>query len=42
MEVFGQLKNGTLSERVAAANSLRYAISDFPLNPVRIIDAPAC
>jgi hypothetical protein len=29
------LKHGQLSERVAAANSLRYAIADFPLNPVR-------
>jgi len=38
MEVFGQLKSGTLSERVAAANSLRHAIADFPLNPVGIID----
>ncbi|KAK1760499.1 tuberous sclerosis 2 protein [Echria macrotheca] len=34
LEIFGQLKNGTLNERVAAANSLRYAIADFPLNPV--------
>jgi hypothetical protein len=34
-ELFAHLKNGQLSERVAAANSLRYAIADFPLNPVR-------
>lgn len=33
--LFGQLKNGQLGERIAAANSLRYAITDFPLNPVR-------
>ncbi|KAK4149696.1 hypothetical protein C8A00DRAFT_18651 [Chaetomidium leptoderma] len=32
-ELFGRLKNGHLSERVAAATSLRYAIADFPLNP---------
>ncbi|KAK0652262.1 hypothetical protein B0T16DRAFT_321889 [Cercophora newfieldiana] len=35
MELFRQLKSGaTLGERVAAANSLRYAIVDFPFNPV--------
>jgi hypothetical protein len=34
-ELFGRLKNGQLHERIAAANSLRYAIADFPLNPVR-------
>ncbi len=35
VELFGRLKNSQqLSERVAAANSLRYAITDFPLNPV--------
>jgi hypothetical protein len=38
MELYRQLKSGaTLTERVAAANSLRYAIADFPLNPVRIM-----
>ncbi|AEO63395.1 226fad15-7e92-4066-85ce-2bc9d1b29f48 [Thermothielavioides terrestris] len=36
-DAFGRLKNGQLNERAAAANSLRYAISDFPLNPVRDI-----
>ncbi|EAQ85924.1 hypothetical protein CHGG_07177 [Chaetomium globosum CBS 148.51] len=36
-ELFVHLKNGQLNERVAAANSLRYAIADFPLNPVRDI-----
>lgn len=36
VELFGHLKNGQLGERIAAANSLRYAISDFPLNPVRV------
>lgn len=34
-ELFEQLKNGTTSERVAAANSLRYALADLPLIPVR-------
>ncbi|KAK4451882.1 tuberous sclerosis 2 protein [Podospora aff. communis PSN243] len=35
MELYRQLKSGaTLTERVAAANSLRYAIADFPFNPV--------
>lgn len=34
VELVGRLKKGQLSDRVAAANSLRYAISDFPLNPV--------
>ncbi|KAJ4302230.1 Tuberous sclerosis 2-like protein [Collariella sp. IMI 366227] len=36
-ELFRRLQNGHLSERVAAATSLRYAIADFPLNPVRDI-----
>ncbi|KAL2177951.1 uncharacterized protein P884DRAFT_198849 [Thermothelomyces heterothallicus CBS 202.75] len=36
-ELFQQLKDGQLGDRVAAANSLRYAIADFPLNPVRDI-----
>ena len=40
MQIFGQLKNGTLNERVAAANSLRLAIADFPLNPVGATDPP--
>ncbi len=35
-ELVQRLHNGQLSDRIAAANSLRYAISDFPLNPVRI------
>ncbi|KAK0720681.1 hypothetical protein B0H67DRAFT_486952 [Lasiosphaeris hirsuta] len=34
MDIFEQLKSGTLNERVAAATSLRYSIADFPLNPV--------
>ncbi|KXX74492.1 Tuberous sclerosis 2 protein [Madurella mycetomatis] len=34
VELFGHLKNGQLGERIAAANSLRNAIFDFPLNPV--------
>ncbi|KAL1835822.1 hypothetical protein VTJ49DRAFT_6030 [Mycothermus thermophilus] len=36
-ELFHQLKNGQLGERVAAANSLRFAIAESPLNPVRDI-----
>jgi len=35
IELFLQLRDGQLAERVTAANSLRYAIADFPLNPVR-------
>ncbi|PNH46823.1 hypothetical protein VD0003_g8945 [Verticillium dahliae] len=34
MEAFEQLKNGSPNERVAAADSLRYAISEYPLSPV--------
>ncbi|KAK8855195.1 Tuberous sclerosis 2-like protein [Apiospora arundinis] len=34
LEAFGLLKNGTTAERVAAANQLRYAVEDYPLNPV--------
>ncbi|KAK3906527.1 hypothetical protein C8A05DRAFT_11699 [Staphylotrichum tortipilum] len=37
VELYGQLKNGQLADRIAAANSLRCAIADFPLNPVRDI-----
>ncbi|KAK4250641.1 hypothetical protein C7999DRAFT_11489 [Corynascus novoguineensis] len=37
IDLFVQLKDGQLAERVTAANSLRYAIADFPLNPVRDI-----
>ncbi|TPX10969.1 uncharacterized protein E0L32_008175 [Thyridium curvatum] len=33
-ETFEKLKNGSLYERVAAANTLRYAIADYPLSPV--------
>ncbi|KAL2162668.1 hypothetical protein VTH06DRAFT_6504 [Thermothelomyces fergusii] len=36
-ELFQQLKDGQLGDRIAAANSLRSAIADFPLNPVRDI-----
>jgi len=35
LEAFGLLKNGSTAERVAAANQLRYAVEDYPLNPVR-------
>ena len=34
MESFELLKNGSPNERIAAANSLRYAIAEYPLNPV--------
>ncbi|CAG1980736.1 unnamed protein product [Fusarium graminearum] len=34
MESFELLKNGSPNERIAAANSLKYAISEYPLNPV--------
>ncbi|OLN86876.1 Tuberous sclerosis 2-like protein [Colletotrichum chlorophyti] len=36
MESFEQLKSGTgtVGERIAAANSLRYAVTEYPLNPV--------
>ncbi|KAK0659447.1 hypothetical protein QBC41DRAFT_47338 [Cercophora samala] len=36
LEQYARLKNrnGHLSDRIAAATSLRYAIRDFPLNPV--------
>ncbi|KAL6402478.1 tuberin [Ilyonectria robusta] len=34
MESFELLKNGSLNERIAAANSLRFSISEYPLNPV--------
>jgi hypothetical protein len=33
-EAFEQLRSGTPSERVAAAQRLRYAVVDYPLNPV--------
>jgi hypothetical protein len=34
MDSFELLKNGTLNDRIAAANTLKYAISEYPLNPV--------
>jgi hypothetical protein len=34
MELLEQLKNGTPSQRTSAADSLRYAIAEYPLNPV--------
>lgn len=40
IEQLTQLKSGTLNDRVAAANSLRYSIADFPLNPVRTQGVP--
>ncbi|KAI1377310.1 hypothetical protein F4677DRAFT_52342 [Hypoxylon crocopeplum] len=33
-ESFELLKNGSMNERVAAANALRRAVADYPLNPV--------
>ncbi|KAH8881535.1 hypothetical protein GQ53DRAFT_667733 [Thozetella sp. PMI_491] len=34
LEWLEQLRSGSLSERIAAASSLRCAIADYPLNPV--------
>jgi hypothetical protein len=34
MEAFELLKNGSPNERIAAANTLRYAIKEYPLTPV--------
>ncbi|KAK8002021.1 GTPase activating protein [Apiospora marii] len=34
LEAFEHLKNGNTTERVAAASQLRYAVEDYPLNPV--------
>lgn len=34
MDSFEHLKNGSLNERISAANTLKYAISEYPLNPV--------
>ncbi|KHN95731.1 tuberin [Metarhizium album ARSEF 1941] len=34
MDAFEQLKNGSPSERVSAANTLKYAITEYPLNPI--------
>jgi hypothetical protein len=34
MDAFRKLKNGTTNERIAAANSLRFAVADYPLTPV--------
>ncbi|OTB05756.1 hypothetical protein M426DRAFT_56188 [Hypoxylon sp. CI-4A] len=31
---FESLKNGSINERVAAADALRHTVSDYPLNPV--------
>lgn len=33
-EAFEQLKNGSQSDRVAAAHALRHIVADYPLNPV--------
>ena len=34
VDSFELLKNGALNDRIAAANTLKYAISEYPLNPV--------
>ncbi|KAF5025050.1 hypothetical protein F66182_2867 [Fusarium sp. NRRL 66182] len=34
MESFELLRNGSPNERIAAANSLKHAIAEYPLNPV--------
>ncbi|KAK3500019.1 uncharacterized protein B0T23DRAFT_435421 [Neurospora hispaniola] len=34
MEHFARLKTGQLNDRIAGANALRYAITDYPLNPI--------
>ncbi|RYO99292.1 hypothetical protein DL764_006862 [Monosporascus ibericus] len=34
IEAFEKLKNGSIGERVAAADTLRYGVADYPLNPV--------
>ncbi len=34
IDAFEQLRSGPINERIAAANTLRYAIADYPLNPV--------
>ncbi|KAI1462242.1 hypothetical protein F4805DRAFT_125988 [Annulohypoxylon moriforme] len=33
-ESFELLKNGSMNERVSAANALRHTVADYPLNPV--------
>jgi hypothetical protein len=34
MDAFRQLENGSINERIAAANTLRFAVIDYPLAPV--------
>ncbi|EHK27340.1 uncharacterized protein TRIVIDRAFT_33609 [Trichoderma virens Gv29-8] len=34
MDAFELLKNGNQSERISAANTLKFAIAEYPLNPV--------
>ncbi|KAK2590052.1 Tuberous sclerosis 2-like protein [Conoideocrella luteorostrata] len=34
MDAFELLKNGNSSERISAANTLKYAITEYPLNPI--------
>jgi hypothetical protein len=35
MDMFRQLRNGSINERIAAASTLRFAVADYPLAPVR-------
>ncbi|KAL7949063.1 tuberin [Trichoderma barbatum] len=34
MDAFEQLRNGSQAERISAANTLKFAITEYPLNPV--------
>ncbi|KAI0593043.1 hypothetical protein F4775DRAFT_530050 [Biscogniauxia sp. FL1348] len=34
IDSYEHLKNGSTSERIAAANTLRFVVADYPLNPV--------
>ena len=36
LDAFHQLSDGSISERVAAAHALRFAVADYPLAPVRV------
>ena len=38
MDAFRQLKSGSLNERITAAHTLRFAVADYPLAPVRFSD----
>src|SRR5688572_5582961 len=34
MDAFERLRHGSLNERIAASHTLKFAISEYPLNPV--------